>query len=119
MEENLTQEELYDKIINEVVWDLYRKYRGALEISIRPNFKNDSHRCFMRICKIIQDVFGIEIKVSMPFWRYIIFRIKFRYKWKRTIGANLNIDNYISEIEKVYNKGILNKIYKAYYSKGK
>lgn len=117
MEENLTQEELYDKIINEIVWDLYRKYKDAPQISIRPNFKNNSHKCFMRFCKIMQDVFGIEIKVSMPFWRYIIFRIKFRYKWKRTTITNLSVDDYISEVEKIYGKGILDGIFRAYYSR--
>lgn len=65
--------------------------------------KNKSHMALLSIAKIARDVFGYEIEVKMPIWRFLKFRFKY---FKQTYGLGLarkdsigiNIQDFLDNI---------------------
>lgn len=112
----------FDSTINDIFIKLYNLSLNNRDIILTNiSLTSVEHKCYMRICALAQTVFGFEIKVKLPFIKYVLFRIFYKYKWKRTKKtALLDVEDEIRLIQE--NKeipNILTSIYNEYYRKVK
>lgn len=116
------EEKLFDEIVNYTVVKLYNISKENKKIIIK-NYKNtNAQKCILCIIQSIKDMFGIQLEFILPIHKYLFFKIFNRsitcIRSKEKDGLDLEeLSNSINGIFKTEN--VLEKIYNAYYKKGK
>lgn len=75
---------LYDSVVNTIVTNVLveRKRCGKILLyDFRPEL--DADRLYFNVAAVVADVKRENLYLDMPFWKYVVFRIK---RWKRRMN---------------------------------
>lgn len=109
----------YDIVLNVLYTNLFTLSKEDKIIKLK-NFipKNHSHQVILKIANILATYSDRQIYIDISLFQKLKMRlhgIKTRFKCKPNLTATKTCNDIIEDIEKYYETGIFEKIYKEYY----
>ncbi len=67
-----------DSIVNKTIINIYSLTKNSKEIVISPDFdfNNKNHLYFLKVCLVVQRLYGKEVKIIGHFWETLLWNIK-------------------------------------------